>query len=117
METKKFIIHIHSWVSLITNSSTEIYTTCNTKAVDMVKEIVNKILKAAKSDKTAEDILQIRTWQYDYDYEEDTEIKNYENVDYDHETNPVYLEVILLEENLDISDLFSNIFDSQEFAA
>ena len=53
------IIPLHSYVSVITNSSTVIYTGVTDNAVNAVKGIINEVLRAADSDKTVDDLYEI----------------------------------------------------------
>lgn len=55
-----FKINVHSFIDVITNSSTEIYMWADEGSVKTVKGIIDTILKAAKSDKTADDLFDIR---------------------------------------------------------
>jgi hypothetical protein len=55
-------IPIHSFVDLITNSSTEIYIQAKQKTVDTVKEIINHLLKIGNEGKpaySADDLFEI----------------------------------------------------------
>ena len=54
-----YIIPVHSFVDLITNSSTEIYIQATTKTVESVKEIINNLLKVNGSGYTADDLFEI----------------------------------------------------------
>lgn len=53
---KNIYIPIHSFVDLITNSSSEVFVSDTEKTVEALKEAVNAILKLAKSDKTCDDL-------------------------------------------------------------
>jgi hypothetical protein len=114
-------ILLHSFVDIITNSSTEVYTTCHEKSVDMVKELINSVLKSADSEKTVDDLLEIRVYQDVWREDEEgneNEVRIYnEEVDFQDECSPVYLEVKLIEENKDISNLIEKVFIAQEFCA
>jgi putative lipoic acid-binding regulatory protein len=57
--TKKYIIKIHSFVDLITNSSTEIYVAAGEHTVKAVKEIINNILLIGGSKLIADDLFEI----------------------------------------------------------
>lgn len=57
----KLTIPIHSFVDLITNSSTEIYIQSTDKTVDMVKNLVNAILDASGSTYTCDDLFVIKS--------------------------------------------------------
>ena len=52
-------IPIHSFVDLITNSSTEIYIQAKQKTVDTVKAIVNHLLAQQNSSYTVDDLFDI----------------------------------------------------------
>ena len=106
-------LKIHSFVGLITNSSTEIYVTCTEKSVELIKEFINEILKSSNNDKNVDDLFDIKCWMYDYD-DDGNEIRTYD-VDFDHETNPVYLEIISKTNNKDLTNLIKNVFESKEF--
>jgi len=76
----KYVLTIHSFVDLITNSSTEIYVAAGDKTVKAVKEIINNILALAKSDLTCDDLFTVeidyQKYYDDYggeDYEEEDE--------------------------------------------
>lgn len=56
---KKLIINTHSFVDVITNSSTEIFVTTHDKSVEMIKSIIDTFLEAAGSDKKADDICKV----------------------------------------------------------
>ncbi len=53
---KTLRIPIHSFVDLITNSSTEIYIQADESTISGIKDIVNGILLAAKSELKADDL-------------------------------------------------------------
>jgi hypothetical protein len=52
----KYYIPIHSFIDLITNSSTEIYVEATEKTIKTLRELVNEILKAGKSKLRADDL-------------------------------------------------------------
>ena len=52
-------IPFHSFIDVITNSSTETYIKAHSKAQETVIEVMDKILKQAGSDKKTEDIYDI----------------------------------------------------------
>lgn len=54
------IINYHSFVDLITNSSTEIYISCHTKTIEYLKEFIDSLLKTAGSDKKAVDLFDFK---------------------------------------------------------
>jgi len=58
---------IHSFVDVITNSSTEIYITVREKALDFTKELFNKILKFANVNGTFDDYFTAEVLSNTYD--------------------------------------------------
>lgn len=56
---KKITIKIHSFIDIITNSSTEIYVCADEGTVNCIKKLVDSILKAGKSDKRFDDLFEI----------------------------------------------------------
>ena len=56
---KNIEVKMHSFIDVITNSSTSIFITTHEKSVELFKELINKFLKSAGSDKTADDICKI----------------------------------------------------------
>ena len=56
---KSLIIPIHSFVDVITNSSSEIYVSADKNTVSAVKSIINNLLKGVGSDKTSDDLFDI----------------------------------------------------------
>lgn len=83
-----YIIPIHSFVDLITNSSTEIYIQATTKTVESVKEIINNLLKVNGSSYTADDLFEISLFnssladRIEWDGEDaNTEEGEYDNIE------------------------------------
>jgi len=64
------LLHFHSFVDVITNSSTVIYCQCTNGTITTAKKLVDSILKASKSNKTADDLFEFRIVG-DKDYELD----------------------------------------------
>lgn len=56
---KPLIINVHSFVDLITNSSTEIYIHATDRTVTAIKTIVNNLLQIAGSSKTCDDLFAV----------------------------------------------------------
>ena len=56
---KSLIIPVHSFVDVITNSSSEIFTSANEGTVKAVKELINNLLIGVGSNKTADDLFDI----------------------------------------------------------
>jgi len=57
---KNISIPIHSIVDVITNSSTVIYIQTHDKTIEYAKALVNDILKASGSDKSADDVFTFK---------------------------------------------------------
>lgn len=55
----KYKIKIHSFIDLITNSSTEIYIQASEKTIQSVTEIINNILEMGGSNLRAQDLFII----------------------------------------------------------
>lgn len=75
MKNKTYIFTFHSFVDLITNSSTVIFTQATDKTIKSFHELVNEYLKLANSTKTSEDIFRVRlvrekTWREQENEEE-----------------------------------------------
>lgn len=62
---------LHSICDIITNSSSVEYVCASEDSVRAIKEFVNEVLKAAGSDKTADDVVDIRVVP-DADHSRDT---------------------------------------------
>ena len=67
-------IPVHSFVDLITNSSSEIYVTATDATVKAVKDVINSILKSQGIDKTAAQLFNVKLTYA---------VKNYEKTDSD----------------------------------
>jgi hypothetical protein len=69
---EKIVIKIHSFASLITNSSTSIFVAADESTIDSVKEILNNILKIGDSKLTADDLFEFSLEKEDcyHDYYE-----------------------------------------------
>ena len=57
---KNIYIPIHSFVDLITNSSSEVFVSDTESTVNALKEAVNAMLKLTKSDKTCDDLFDVK---------------------------------------------------------
>lgn len=70
---KKLKLNVHSFVDIITNSSTEIYTYATNE--ENAYKLINEILKIAGSEKKAEDLFNVsivpKDWDTIIDYAED----------------------------------------------
>lgn len=51
-------IPFHSFIDVITNSSTEIFVGCHSNTIAFAKDFINELLKVSKSDKTADDLFE-----------------------------------------------------------
>lgn len=59
-----FRIPVHSIVDVITNSSSVIYTEAKDNSIALAKDIIDSVLKAAGSDKTADDVFNFSVTVY-----------------------------------------------------
>lgn len=59
MLNEKYTFPVHSFVDLITNSSTELYIEATEKTVESIKELVNKILSLGGSKLTCDDLFTV----------------------------------------------------------
>jgi hypothetical protein len=57
---KTIKLNIHSFVDLITNSSTTIYVQVHDKTIGLVEELINYFLKQGGSKKTASDLFEFK---------------------------------------------------------
>jgi len=80
---KAYKISFHSFIDVITNSSTEVYIKAHDKAKETVIEVMDKILKQAGVDKKTEDVYEIKIVgpevdrdEYGYSDEEWEEMSN-----------------------------------------
>lgn len=71
-------ISVESIIDIITNSSTEIYTFPSDHAGDLLKKIINQILKEAGTDKTFDDLFEIEKVPNDYVEDEFKDWVSYE---------------------------------------
>jgi hypothetical protein len=58
IKNMKYIIKIHSFVDLITNSSTEIYIAADESTITTIKELINNILKLGGSKLTCDELFE-----------------------------------------------------------
>jgi hypothetical protein len=78
----KYAFEVHSFVSLITNSSSEIFVAADEKTVKAIKEVIDNILKLSNSNLTCDDLFTV-----EIDYKQYYEDYNYEDDDDDSENN------------------------------
>lgn len=69
---QSILIPIHSFVDLITNSSSEVFVQATEKTVETVKDIINEVLKLQNSSKTADDLFSFTLVMNDDGYNEET---------------------------------------------
>ena len=73
---KPLTIYIHSFVDLITNSSTEIYISATDKTIESIEKLVDNILSMGHSEYKCRDLFEISIdiegfcQDYDYEYRE-----------------------------------------------
>jgi hypothetical protein len=78
---REYVLTVHSFVDLITNSSTEIYVEATEKTIESVKDIINNLLGFASSNHTADDLFEFTLVDedkenYGEDYERDNGYRN-----------------------------------------
>jgi len=131
---KSIIIKVHSFIDVITNSSTEIYCNAKDKALDMVREVINKVLKDSWSDKSFDDLYTIWyvawgsvEWR-DMDNFTKEEIENFKNwklltegevgklKDHSYNENWDWLDVKVVSKNSDGVENFAHLFDIFEYS-
>jgi len=77
LKMKQIKIPIHSFIDVITNSSTEIFVQSHKNTIKYAKELINTLLKAGGCDKKAEDLFEFNLEPSDidtYDYRIDDKI-------------------------------------------
>ena len=62
-----FTLRIHSFVDLITNSSSELFTAANQRTIETVRAIINQTLKVGGSTKCCDDLVLLTLVPGDYD--------------------------------------------------
>ncbi len=55
---KSLKLNIHSFIDVITNSSTETFLCAHSGSVDMTKEVIDEILRLSGCEKTADDLFE-----------------------------------------------------------
>ena len=66
----QILIPIHSFIDVITNSSTSVYVGCHDNSIKFAKELINDLLQAAGSEATADGVFTFSI-QADFDTERD----------------------------------------------
>lgn len=67
---EKITIKIHSFIDIITNSSTEIFVKASNNTIKSIKELVNSLLAIAKSEMKFDDIFTIELGEEEETYHE-----------------------------------------------
>ena len=70
-----FTIRIHSFVDLITNSSSELFAAANDRTLETVRKIINAPLKVGGSTKCCDDLVPLKLEPGDYNEGTTTNIK------------------------------------------
>lgn len=68
MQSPIFSIPVHSFVDLITNSSSEVFVTSDRQTITSVKKLINCILATSGSTKSCDDLLTIKLVNEDGGY-------------------------------------------------
>lgn len=64
-------LNYHSFVDVITNSSSELYMTAKTSAAQHVEKLIDMLLAAAKSELTCDDLFNIKVVNDEGDFDND----------------------------------------------
>ena len=76
MKLDHITVNLHSFVDLITNSSTEIFVEASQSTIDAVKEVVDNLLEVAGSDLKADDLFEFELGEKEgWDYYVDRSLK------------------------------------------
>ena len=67
--TKELTLKVHSFVDLITNSSSELFICPTDKTVEAVYDIVDEILKNTGSSAKAKDVVSVRLYVEEHSYD------------------------------------------------
>lgn len=79
MLKEKYSFPVHSFVDLITNSSTEIYIEATEKTVKAVKDLINKLLLAAGSAVKCDDLFTVEIDKEKYQDRYDEKYEDYDS--------------------------------------
>lgn len=113
MELKEIKIHVHSFIDIITNSSTEIYVQASEHTISNIKSLVNSILSIGGSTLKCDDLFIMKLVSdsdddYDDDDEDDDEDDEYDDEYYSNVS--VSVNPIIEGENVKIaSGILSNL--------
>jgi len=118
MKNKIYKINTHSFVDLITNSSTEIYIQANDKTIEYIKKLVDNILEAGGSSLHCDDLFDISLDKekllkgYNYDDEKITAEEFYEKTMENGTNCNVYLVVKSKDQNNEAAKLVAGVLAS-----
>src|ERR1039458_9781751 len=104
MLKEKYTFILHSFVDLITNSSTEIYIEATDKTVKSLENLINSLLKLGGSHSTCDDLFTIEIdkekFKKDYSYDKDCpDYDTWEKEDYHEDYKSISLLVKCRDEN------------------
>lgn len=71
MSKQIYIIKIHSFVDVITNSSTEIYIQATERTIEQIKVLINSILELGNSKVTCNDLFEISLEEMSEKYDDE----------------------------------------------
>jgi len=79
MLKEKYTIRMHSFVDLITNSSTELYIEATKQTIKSLKALINNLLKLGGSTLTCDDLFTIKInkerFRSEYSWDDDKDVK------------------------------------------
>ncbi len=111
---KQIKIPVHSFIDVITNSSTEIYMKTHDGSVKYLKEFINTLMIAAESDKKADDL-------FDFDVQLDDPDGEYEDREADEDWEIGCDSTIILtpkdknnKKLINVCKIVRNIFEPQD---
>ena len=122
---KFIILNIHSFVDLITNSSSETYATANDKTVETVKNILKLFLENANVATSVDKLFDVKLVHNEYDYGNNNASPNkieVEGNDPD-QINPSRIKVSVKEGVTDFGELvkvlntLNDAFSTEEFCS
>lgn len=112
------IIPIHSFIDVITNSSSETYVTCDKQTVTAIKNILKLFLENANIATPVDEIFDVTLH---YKWKEDR-IADGEDVDESYENGPVYFKVTVKKEHkknygelTKLMNKLNDVFNAEEF--
>jgi hypothetical protein len=72
---KSVILHIHSFVDVITNSSSEVFVSASEKTIGVVKSIIQVFLNQAKITESVDELFDVKLVYRDYRDDEEVDIE------------------------------------------